>query len=477
MLTRSQAEQLRDRLLKELSARAKRVGELECYRDGRHPLPEGLTQARGRKAQEMRKLFERLLKESRSNWCGLIVDAVDERLAVDGFRFGGQQQAAEDVWEIWQANQMDAESLLVQGSALSTGQAFVTVWPGRSPGDYPTITPEHPSEVIVAYQAGTRSQRRAALKSWTDDDGFRNVTLYEPGFLWKWQSSKRLTGFAGQFHAGELSWEPRQPADEQWPLPNVLGVVPVVEFAANPRLRPAPFGGGVAEFEGVIDIQDRLNETVFGRLLATHFSAYRQKWATGLEIPTDEEGRPIEPFDSAITKVWAASSTETKFGEFSEADLNNYLGAADADIQHMAAISRTPPHYLLGKMVNISGDALKAAETGLVSKCSRHKRFFGEAHEEVARLAIRAWKPDDVRAMDVRAEVIWRDTESRSEAERVDALVKLVSLGVPQEVLWARIPGVTQEEIRRWKDMAPVDTSSGPATGPQPTPEAATATA
>lgn len=473
MLNRPQAEKLRDRLLAELSKRRKRVTTLESYRDGDHPLPTGLTQAAGRKAAEMRTVFQRLLRESRSNWCALIVDAVDERLAIDGFRFGNKFAAADDVWRIWQANQLDAESLLVHGSALSTGQAFVTVWPGKP---FPTITPEHPSEVLVAYVAGTRRTRRAAIKEWTDDDGYRNATLYMPEALWKWRSAKPVIGYAAQFYAGDgASWVVRQPDGEEWPLPNPLGVVPVVEFAANPRLKPSPFGGGFAEFECVIDIQDRLNETVFGRLLATHFSAFRQKWATGLEIPTDENGRPVQPFDAALDKLWVAEGEAAKFGEFGEHSLSNYLAAADADIQHMAAISKTPPHYLLGKMANLAADSLKSAETGLISKVGRHKRFFGESHEEVARLSIKAHDPNDPRAGDVQAEVIWRDTESRSEAERVDAVVKMVAIGVPEEVAWQRW-GATQTEISMWKAMKVADQLLSPVTdmgaAPAPVPVA-----
>jgi len=479
MLTRPQAETLRDDLLKRLTFRAQRVATLEAYRNGDHPLPEGLTRARGVKALEMKRVFKRLLRESRSNWCGMVVDAVDERLAVDGFRFGDDQEAAEDVWELWQANHLDADSLLVHGGALSTGQAYMTVWPGPKTGDYPVITVEHPASMIVAYVAGTRT-RRAAVKAWTDEDGYRNVTLYEPDFLWKWRSEQPISpgaaqwfagtstsGFATQFWAGEsATWAVRQPPGEKWPLPNPLQVVPVVEFRANPRLYPAPYGGGVAEFEQVIDIQDRINETVFGRLLATHFSAFKQKWATGIEIPTDDNGNEIEPFDAAVSKLWVTKNPDVKFGEFSEHDLANYINAAEADIQHLAAITKTPPHYLLGKMVNLSGDALKAAETGLISKLSRHKRFFGESHEEVARLAVKAWKPDDPRAEDVTAEVIWRDTESRSFAETVDGLLKLASIGVPREALWERIPGVTQTEIDRWRDLAPPAAPDAPADDP-----------
>jgi hypothetical protein len=53
------------------------------------------------------------------------------------------------------------------------------------------------------------------------------------------------------------------------------------------------------------------------------------------------------------------------------------------------------------------------------------------------------------------AQVVWRDTEARSLAQTVDALGKLVQmLGVPPEVLWEKIPGVTQTDVKRWQDAA-----------------------
>ena len=469
-------ELLRDQLLRQLSDRARKVGELEKYREGDHPLPAGLADAVGSNASNVRKTFHRLLKASRSNWVGMVVDAVDERLAVDGFRFKGSEGAAADVWDLWQANAMDAESLLIHDAALSTGQAFVTVWPGEMG---PTVTAEHPSEVLVAYEAGSTRKRRAAIKRWRDDEGHLCATLYLPDALYKWRTGRPIQQGIGTLVNDGLGWEKRQPdGDPSWPLPNPLGVVPVVEYRANPRLRPAPYGGGCAEFEGVLDIQDRLNETMFGRLMATHYSAFRQRWVTGYAIPKDPvTGEAQEPWSAAINRLWSASSSEVKFGEFSEHSLTNYLEAVDADIQHLAAITKTPPHYLLGKMANLSGDALKAAETGLISKVRRHQRFFGEAHEEVARLMIRANDDTDVRADDTSCEVIWRDTESRSEAERVDALVKLQTIGVPNRALWERIPGVTQTEIDRWaKDATTQAVMQGLATittqVPQETPPA-----
>jgi hypothetical protein len=103
-----------------------------------------------------------------------------------------------------------------------------------------------------------------------------------------------------------------------------------------------------------------------------------------------------------------------------------------------------------GQIVNASGDALKAAETGLVCKVRDKMDPFGEAHEEAMRLGFKSIDPNDPRAEAFDAETIWRDPESRSQAELADSLVKLASIGVPQEVLWEKY-GFSPQEIDRMK--------------------------
>lgn len=470
-LTPAQAGALRDRLAPELTKRAKRVSLLEDYRDGDHPLPEGLTSGLGsRKARAARDLHRRLLKVSRSNWCGLVVDAVDERLAVIGFRFDGQDAADEELWRIYQANGLDAEGLLVQGNALASGQAMVSVWPGRTAQEDPIIRAEHPSEVIVAYGRGRRD-RIAALKSYVDEEGFGQAVLYTKEEVWKWQTAKKVTGFSLQFHGDAAGrWVPKVVPGEQWPMASPTpGVVPIVEFQANPRLKPSRYGGGLAEFEGVLDIQDRINETVFGRLVSTHYHAFPQKWVTGMDIPTDDSGTPIEPFQSAIDRLLAVEEPDAKFGTFPEATLTGYLSGVEADVKHLAAISKTPPHYLLGEMVNISADALKAAEIGLVSKVRRHQLYMGEAWEEVGRLAMLC-KGDQKKGTDPMLEVIWRDPESRSDAQVIDGLVKLGSapISLPRSEIWARVPGATPRMIAGWEAELVAEDLNAPAPPPPP---------
>jgi hypothetical protein len=117
----------------------------------------------------------------------------------------------------------------------------------------------------------------------------------------------------------------------------------------------------------------------------------------------------------------------------------------------LAAQTRTPPHYLLGQVVNASGDALKVAEAGLVSKCRRKILYFSDPWEEAMALALTATGRHDVRASDV--ESMWSDPERTSLAELVDASVKKRTLGIPLETIWLEL-GYTPDQIEDMKRLA-----------------------
>jgi hypothetical protein len=97
-------------------------------------------------------------------------------------------------------------------------------------------------------------------------------------------------------------------------------------------------------------------------------------------------------------------------------------------------------------MANLSGDALLAAETGLVKRVDEKKLWFGQALREVARLIYLA-RGEAAKAKAMRAgAVLWADSESRSHAQLADALVKLQTIGFPFEWLALRY-GLTPTEV------------------------------
>jgi hypothetical protein len=220
---------------------------------------------------------------------------------------------------------------------------------------------------------------------------------------------------------------------------------------------PRTLGPPRSELHAAGPIQQRINTTIYNRLVATDFGAFRTITATGVKLRA-ADGSVTAPFDVGADRLLASENDAAKIGVIPESTLGGYLAAVEADVRHLAAITQTPRTFLLGEMINLSGDAIKAAEAGLVAKIERRAAHIGEAWEEVARLALGfVGSPG---AVNYAGQVIWRDFETRSEAVTVDALTKMAALGVPRDVLWARW-GATPADIEAWKTMEPVD-AGGP---------------
>jgi hypothetical protein len=92
---------------------------------------------------------------------------------------------------------------------------------------------------------------------------------------------------------------------------------------------------------------------------------------------------------------------------------------------------------------------LKAAEAPLVRKARQRALHFGEAWEQVMRLAGMVENNAQL-ANTIDSEIIWGEFEIRSDAQIADALVKLKEIGVPNELLW-ELYGLSQMQILRAK--------------------------
>ena len=412
----------RDRLYEKLSDRTEATNVYDAYYECEHPLPHLHEKAR--------TPFRRLLRMSRANYCELVVDAFVGRLEVSGFQSDTTGESDDAAWGLWQDNNLDGASQLAFLEAAIRGTAYLMVEPD---GASYRITPEHPTQVIVDYRPDAPGEPAAALKLWLDDwTGQLCSTVYLPTRVYKWQAPEPQAGMKPQ-------WVRREVRGEEWGGKNALGEVPFAELANRPRmLKP-----GASELRSVTGIQDRINKTIADRMITQEYAAFPQRWVTGMEIPTDENGQDVEPFNIGQDKILMAEEAAAKFGSFPAADLSGYLKGVETDVKDIAAITSTPPHYLLGAMVNLSAEALKAAEAGLIHKIYQRRRFLEEGLERMMRLA-------GIASSDAR--IVWKSPEWRTEGELVDALVKMSTLGVPREVLWERW-GATPQEIERWRQL------------------------
>jgi hypothetical protein len=382
-----------------------------------------------------REEFDKFLTAITDNWMPIVVDAVSERMDVRGFRFDKKGKGDEEAWDLWQASHLDADSELLHTAVLTGGTASVMVWVDeKSEEEMPLITVEDPCQVYVATGGPSRRERIAGIKVWADDwTGNDRVNVYLPDNLYK--IIKTSSG-----------WQPF----ENYLYGNPLGVVPIVPFFNRGRLKPGTYK---SELYDVTPTQDQINKILCDAIVSSEYSAFTQRWVTGMEIEKDATtGKPINPFESGQDRVFVAENDDARFGQFEATDLQNYVKMLENRVQSIASRSRTPAHYLLGSQGSFpSGESLKATETGLVSKIRQRQKSYGECWEEVMRLAFKVM--DDPKADYFRAETIWADVESRTEAEHVDALVKLRTLNVPLRQLW-QDAGYGEEEIARFVEWA-----------------------
>jgi plastocyanin len=368
--------------------------------------------------------MQRLARLSRVNMLKFVVNSRVQSMYVDGFRAPRADSDAE-TWAVWQANGMDARQIGVHRAALAYGAAYLTVLPGDP---VPVMRGASPRNLTTVYG---------------DDDMWPLLAL---------EKRRARSGELWRLIDAEAVYWVRYPKDSDKPHTmdveiHDVGVVPVIRYSDTNDLDD-PTTGIVEPF---IPLQDQINMTTFGLLVAQHFGAFKQRWIIGWLAESEEQR--LKASASVLFTV-DEDPSHVQIGEWSETDLDGYIKSREATLKHLATVSQTPAHELIGEMVNISADALVAAEASKQRAIEENKRVVGEAHEQALNLA---GQMIGVEA-DTGAFVRWQDSEARSLAQLVDALGKAVSLlGIPPQALWDRVAdamGVSQQEVEGWRALA-----------------------
>jgi hypothetical protein len=391
----------------------------------------------------------RMARMARVNVIEIVVASLAQSLFVDGFRVDKQAENAPG-WEgAWQANRMDKHQSAIHRAAVAYGTAYAVVTPGR------------PTSVI----RGVSPRNMMAL--YGEDPDWPMLALERLGRgLWRMYDEEvvyYLSGGAdGKFEFVELR-------EHGAPVTPVVRFEDEDDLDADDDVEPADRGRGVGSLDDgerfledevpnrgqvvpLMRIQDQVDLTTFGLLTAQWYSAFRQRYILGW-VAEDEK----EKMRAGASQLWTfpdAADEEgnpIKIGEFGQTDLSGYIKSRDASTKHAATLSQTPVHELVGELVNLSAEALVAAEAGRDRKVDDRKTSFGESHEQIF------WLDGQYTGNDVPdgAQVVWRDTSARAFAAIVDGLGKLATtLGIPPQELWERVPGATQQDVERWKNAA-----------------------
>lgn len=440
----------------ELVHRRPIIEKAEAYYDGAHNLAFA--------GEKFLEAFGGLFHAFADNWCGVVVNAPEERMEVQGFRVNKSTTADAGAKKLWEANELDLQSGMGHLDGLISGAFYVTCWQGDD-DETPEITVDSSTMTVVECHPKIRKRRTAALRAYVDDDGFEHAELFFPEAVYLFRSKAKRTA-GGVVDPGRSQWviedqlDVRKALDTAGKMANPLGVVPVVEFLNMPRLTISRRAGWAAhsELSSVMPLQDAVNKLVADMLVASEFAAFPQRHLTGYE-PDDKIGTDGKPtgetlppnFKSGPGKLWWLEEENAKFGQFDAADLSSSVTSIELVVQHIASISATPPHYLRASADRLSGESIKSAESGLVAKVRRKTRGWGAGWEEVMRLAGQIAGISELAGAQ-QMETIWRDPETRTESQHVDAVSKKKELDVPAPQLWEEL-GYTPEQLGRFPAM------------------------
>ncbi len=376
----------------------------------------------------------------------LYVDSIAERQAVEGFRIGDADEADEELWSWWQANNLDIEAPLGYTDAYVHGRSYITLaMPdpaidiGWDPA-VPIIRVEPPTRMYAEIDPRIGKPSKAIRVAYNQTgDEITAATLYT------------LNDTYGWFKA-DGEWQP------WFQYTHGLMAVPVVPLPNRTRLSDLY---GTSEITPELRSMTDAAARVLMLMQATaELMGVPQRLIFGIkpeEIGVDAEtGQTF--FDAYLARILAFEDADGKIQQFSAAELSNFTNALDQIAKQVAAYTGLPPQYLSTAADNpASAEAIRASESRLIKKVERKNSIFGGAWEEAMRLAWRMAKGGEVPPDMQRMETIWRDPSTPTYAAKADAATKLYGNGtgvIPRER--ARIDmGYSvqeREEMRRWDE-------------------------
>lgn len=351
-------------------------------------------------------------------WPRTAVDALDERLDIVGFRYPDSLDADDDLWGMWQANNLDSEAPLGNLESMIFGHSFICVGagncgPGKGPdGCPPLITVESPLHMACVWDPQARHVS-AAFKSWE--------------FEGEWRATLYMDGRTIQLAKADGGWQIVDRDDHGFP-------VPVIRIANRER---------VSEREGrseitpeLMSITDAACRTLLGMEVNREFYSAPQKYILGIseDAFVKSDGSAATGWESYLGRIMALDRDEDgqtpTVGQFTPGDPSVYTKIIDSYAKIIGGITGLPPEFL-GQSNNnpASADAIRSAQDRLVRKAKRKAIAFGAGWEDAMRLALLirdGTLPDN----SSRLETIWARVESATPAADADSAFKKVQVGI-----------------------------------------------
>lgn len=422
--------------------------------------------------EKYRNTFGDLFREFADNFCDDVVDESVDRLAIQAWT--SQDEAkAQAAMEQWDALKGHARLGSTARESWGQGDGYIILWPG--PDGQARWHVQRSENMAVRYSTEDPDVVEVAAKVWREGRRYRATLYYGDGTVARF-ATKGVGAEGGIPQAKSFLPYAEVLADgtvQESVEVSELGHMPVYHLPAD---EVGAYGRSV--LADVIPLQDGLNKSVSDLLVAMEKVALPGRWAVGVEVAKDENGRDIDPFDEK-KPVWWTSSKEASLGQFPQASMGEFLKVQDS-LRLEIARKGCLPVYSVPTMEGTqsgvpSGISLKVQEG------RQNKRVTDWARDNAPTLQRlmadtltlngMATEPEDL-------EVEWASPATEDEKTLLEGLqIKVMDLGVTKTQAQKEL-GYDPETIAEMADQADRDPLEAPLapggrTTPMPTEAAA----
>lgn len=446
-------------LLEKLGAEYPRLAKAFGYRESKNPLADiGVGAAL--------EQYPQMLALSRLNFAEQIADAVISKCAFVGFRTAAQDDDdGDEVAErISHLNRLSSQYPLLAESKATYSRGYMTVLEA-SPDD----GPDAPPSIVVTDAWRTVTEQNPA-KPWESvaalTIGWNAATQTDTVMLFRAGEGPDDTGYmrvVSRFDEGGQSQFPSKSVDAaQWslqPTPeNGWEWGPVTKFEKVRGCGVVLFTtrDGYGLYEKHYDTLDRVNQTILHRIVVSITQAFKKHAIEGADLPEvypeghPQSGEPIdwnEVFKNGPDALWLLPAG-AKMWESQAMNLDSLVGATQAELRNLAAVTGTPLYVLDPAAANGSASGADLARDVHLSKVRAWRDSDQDSLAQVLSFAFQAIG-DEERAAVEAISTIWLQITTFDLHQQASAAKMATEAGMSSQFIGERIWALSPADMRR----------------------------
>ena len=335
------------------------------------------------------------INDFNGNYCGIVIDKMAGRLHINEITTGDASIDENWLAPLLEGNDWDNLQTTTFRGAIRDADSYIMVDPETLAWTSESAYDGY-SGIVAIFETGSRTPLWAC-KIWSESEeenqsATMRLVVYQPGNVSYWR---------GQSGGGEVEPDNRVVSASEngepsiinsRPFPKQIAKVPIVHFANRYENYSEE---GESEIRAAIPLQDVYNRTLHSMVMSSEFSAFRIAWSIGLEIDVngitpgavlnlllkDKDGNVI----NAPTEEQLAFLQAVKVGQFEATDIGQYVTQLDKIVREISQVTQTPIYGVTAEG-NLSGEALKQLEIGLIGKVIRFQQQNTDAIRELVEL-------------------------------------------------------------------------------------------